>query len=342
MKNVLFAALAALSLVCSCNKAPQVAALHLVDNQLYAGDQPIVFKGMSFGWHNIWPRFYEAETVKYLHDEWGCNIFRAAIGADDHARADNPGINGGYTTEPEFALEHLYKVIDGAIANGCYVIVDWHSHTLHQDEAKDFFTKVASRYKGYPNLIYELFNEPVCFSFENGADNPYEDLGNEEAMIAYWKALKEYAQELISVITAIDDREPLILMGCPSWDQRIDLPANDPIEGYDNLMYTMHFYAATHGKWLRDATDYALAAGIPVFISECAAVEATGDGCLDEEAWNEYNRWANEKGLSMMAWSISDKVESCSMLVKGANSTGPWTEEYIKDWGKIVKNWLKQ
>jgi len=319
-----------------------VPALHVEGTQLYAGDEPATFRGISFGWHNIWPRFYNAEAVASLHNDWGCNIFRAAIGADDHALADNPGIKGGYTSEPEFALECLYNVVDAAIANDCYVIVDWHSHSFHPEEARDFFTKVATRYKGSNNVIYELFNEPVCFSFENGSENPYEDLGNPEAMNAYWTALKEYAEGLIEVITSIDDSHPLILMGCPSWDQRIDLPASDPITSYDNVMYTMHFYAATHGAWLREATDRALAAGIPVFISECAGVEASGDGYLDEEAWNTYSDWATENGLSMMAWSISDKVETCSMFVHNVESSeGPWADEDIKPWGKIVKAWIK-
>lgn len=334
--------MAATLVAIGCTSAPKVEKLHVENNQLYAGNQPAVFSGMSFGWHNIWPRFYEAQTVKYLHDEWGCNIFRAAIGADDHAKADNPGIPGGYASEPEFALQCAYNVIDGAIASGSYVIVDFHSHVLHLEDAKSFFATIATRYKGCPNIIYELFNEPVCFSFEDGRENPYEDLGNAEAMQAYWKALKVYAEELIEVITGIDDSKPLILMGCPSWDQRIDLPANDPIKGYDNLMYTMHFYAATHGQWLRDATDAALQAGIPVFISECAAVEASGDGYLDEEAWNVYDEWAKKNGLSMMAWSISDKVESCSMLTKQASSCGPWEDEVVKPWGKIVKDWLRK
>jgi len=322
--------------------APVVPALRVEGTALVneAGDTT-VFRGISFGWHNIWPRFYNAEAVATLHNEWGCNIFRAAIGADDIAQLDNPGIPGGYMSEPEFALECLYNVVDAAIVNGCYVIVDWHSHWIHQDEAREFFTKVATRYKGVHNVIYELFNEPVCFSFEDGSENPYEDLGNPESMNEYWAALKAYAEDMIATITAIDDSEPLILMGCPSWDQRIDLPASNPVEGYNNIMYTMHFYAATHEAWLREATDAALAAGLPVFISECAGCEASGDGYLDEEAWQTYSDWATERGISMMTWSVSDKVETCSMFTKEASSEGPWEEDVIKPWGRIVKDWLK-
>lgn len=337
--RIIIAALTALMSVGCANNKTEVKPLKVEGTQLTAGGKPVAFRGISFGWHNIWPRFYNKAAVGQLTEDTGCRIFRAAIGSDDHALADNPGIPSGYIGEPEFALEKLYAVIDGAIENGCYVIVDWHSHTLHLDAAKEFFATVATKYKGVPNVIYELFNEPVCFSFEEWRENPYEDLGNPEAMMAYWQELKRYASELIKVITDIDPREPLILMGCPSWDQRVDLPAVSPIEGYSNLMYTMHFYAATH-KTLREACDAAIAAGAPIFISECAACEATGDGPMDLEEWKKYSDWATEKGITMMAWSISDKVETCSMFTKAASSEGPWSEDVVKPWGKIVKDWI--
>ncbi|MCQ2187357.1 MAG: glycoside hydrolase family 5 protein [Bacteroidales bacterium] len=325
--------------LCSCaQEETTVQPLKVNGTQLcYADGTPAVFRGVSFGWHNLWPRFYNAGAVKTLKEDWHAPILRAAIGADSHANADNPGCHDGYMGETDFAMEHLYAVIDGAIENGCYVIVDWHSHVLHQEEAKAFFSQVATKYKGVPNVIYELFNEPVCQSFEDSRS--YDDLGNPEAMAAYWAKLKAYAEDVISVITSIDDSEPLILMGCPSWDQRIDLPATNPVE-YSNLMYTVHFYAATHKQYLRDASAAAIAAGTPVFISECAGCEASGDGPLDMEEWQAWSSWAKENGVSMMTWSISDKKETCSMFTPEAGSEGPWADEVIKEWGKIVKDWL--
>lgn len=322
-------------------KEGPVARLEVRGTQLFAGNEQICLNGVSFGWHNIWPRFYNEEAVATLHNDWNVNIVRAAIGSDDIAKSDNPGIHGGYKEEPEYALEHLYNVIDGAIANNMYVIVDWHSHVTYKELAGEFFKTVATRYKGVPNVIYELYNEPVCFSFEDGRENKYEDLGNPEAMNAYWAMLKDYAEYLIAEITSVDDSKPLILMGCPSWDQRIDLPVSNPVEGYDNIMYTVHFYAATHKDELRSATRSAIEAGLPVFISECAACEASGDGPMDMESWKEWDSLAKEYGLTMMVWSLSDKDETCSMLTKEASSEGPWAEEVIKPWGKVVTDWTK-
>ena len=303
-----------------------------------SSDIPVTFKGISFGWHNIWPRFYNAGAVAELHSAWGANIFRASIGADSHAKADNPDCHGGYIDEPDFALECLYNVVDAAIANGCYVIVDWHSHVLHKEAAEDFFTKVATRYADTPNVIYELFNEPVSREFEEAGDYSQP---SDESLDSYWCDLKAYAESLISIIDGISTCHPLILMGCPRWDQSIDVAARNPVTCYDNLMYTVHFYAATHGQWLRDRSDAALAQGLPIFISECASCEASGDGPMSPEEWQAWNGWAAERNISMMTWSISDKVETCSMLTKEASSEGPWAGDVIKPWGKIVKDWLK-
>ena len=319
LSGILIAACMTLAAGCASSKAPELPALYVEGTQLMAAGKPVAMRGVSFGWHNIWPRFYNKEAVKHLHDDWGVQLFRAAIGADDHAKADNPGIHGGYMGEPEFALECLYNVVDGAIESGSYVIVDWHSHLLHTAEAKDFFTKVATRYADCPNVIYELYNEPVNDS---------------------WAELKAYAEELIPVIDSISTVHPLILMGCPHWDQDINLPAEDPLTCYDNLMYTVHFYAATHKDYLRERSDAALAAGIPIFLSECAACEASGDGPMDMDSWQAWSSWAASKGISIITWSISDKAETCSMFTPEASSEGPWKDEVIKPWGTIVKNWL--
>lgn len=174
-------------------KAPKVERLHVDGCHLVnESGQVIAYHGISFGWHNLWPRFYNESAVKHLTEDWGCKIFRAAIGADDHALGDNPGKDHGYMADPELALKSLYAVVDGAIASGAYIIVDWHSHVQHPEEAAEFFRTVATKYKGVPNVIYELYNEPTRDS---------------------WESLKTYAEGLIKVIAECDPSHPVILMG---------------------------------------------------------------------------------------------------------------------------------
>lgn len=274
--------------------------------------EPLMLRGMSFGWHSFWPRFYNEEAVAWLKKDFKCNIVRAAMGieAGDHS----------YREDPAFSKKTLKAVVEGAIKADIYVIIDWHSHNVNLEEAKLFFDEMSKTYSGVPNVIYEIFNEP-----------------DEET----WAEVKAYSEAIIKVIRK-NDPHNIILVGCPHWDQDIHLPAADPIKGFDNLMYTVHFYAATHGKELRDRTDAAIASGLPVFISECAGMEATGDGPLDYEAWQAYIDWMEAKGLSWITWSVSDKEETCSILKKSASSKGNWKQKDLKESGIKIRAYLNE
>jgi endoglucanase len=270
---------------------------------------PVVLNGMSFGWSCFHPRFYTAGAVKELHQQWNCNVVRAAMGVEP---------DGGYLKNPAASVNLVCKVVDAAVAEGIYVIIDWHSHNINLNDAKVFFKQMATEYHSYPNVIYEIFNEP-----------DYET----------WAEVKAYSTEVIRVIRDIDSSN-IILVGSPRWDQDIHLPAADPIQGFSNLMYTVHFYAGTHRQWLRDRTDSALARGLPVFISESAGMTATGDGIIDEEEWAKYINWMEKKKLSWITWSVSDKDETCSVLNKSASSDGGWTDKDLKQSGLLTKKYL--
>jgi len=270
---------------------------------------PIVLRGVSLGWHNLWPRFYNKGAVKELTNEWNATVVRAAMGVK---------IEDNYLENPSFALECIEPVINAAIKEDVYVIIDWHAHDMYTDKAKEFFSKMAQKYGKFPNVIYELYNEPIEDS---------------------WDDLKEYAKTIIYEIRR-HDPDNIILMGCPHWDQDIDIVAKSPIDGVTNVMYTLHFYAATHKQYLRDKMKAAVKGGLPVFVSECAGMEASGNGKLDME---EYQKWIDcmeANKVSWVNWSVSDKDETCSMLLPRAKATGNWTEDLIKPWGKMVRNAL--
>ncbi len=271
---------------------------------------PAVLAGVSLGWHNLWPRFYNEGVVRHLAQDWKCSVIRASIGAE---------IEGNFADDPEHALSCLFSVADAAIEQGIYVIVDWHAHKLRLDEAERFFTAAVERYKGVPNVIYEVFNEPVEDS---------------------WEDVKAYSEKIISLIRSVEPKA-LVLVGSPHWDQDVHIAADNPIKGVDNIMYTLHFYAGTHDSYLRERADYALSKGLPVFVSECAGMNADGDGPLDMEEWNRWTEWMDENGLSRVMWSVSDKNETCSMLLPSASSAGPWKDAVVKPWGKAVKETLE-
>jgi endoglucanase len=286
----------------------KVVGTKLVD----AHDQPLILRGMSLGWHNLWPRFYNEGVVTTLYKDWNCSVIRAAMGVELN--------DSGYLKSPAFSTSKVKAVVDAAIKLGIYVIIDWHSHNIKEPEAKKFFTEMAATYGEYPNVIYEIFNEP-----------DYET----------WEEVKKYSIEIITTIRAIDP-DNIILVGSPRWDQEILSPANDPIKGFQNLMYTVHFYAGTHTQWLRDNTDIAMGKGLPVFISECAGMEATGDGPINYEEWKKWIDWMDSKGLSWITWSVSDKNETCSVLYPSADSNGKWEDKDLKESGLKTREYLRK
>ena len=273
-------------------------------------NHPYALRGMSLGWSCFWPRFYNAGTVDWLYKDWNCSVVRAAMGVEP---------KGGYIQDAAGSVALTEAVVDGAIKSGIYVIIDWHSHHVNLEEAKTFFGEMAATYHGYPNIVYELFNEPEK---------------------ADWPEVKAYAEAVIAVIRQ-KDPDNIILVGCPKWDQEIQKPAADPIKGYKNLMYTMHFYAGTHKQWLRDRTDAAIRAGVPVFISESAGMEASGDGPIDYKEWQLYIDWMNKNNLSWVTWSVSDKNETCSVLNPSAGAAGQWKDSDLKESGVKIREYLR-
>jgi endoglucanase len=312
MKKILLTFVCALAVIAASAITPvqqygqlQVRGAQLCDQN----GNPVTLKGVSFGWHNIWPRFYNKGAVKELVREWDATVIRAAMGIK---------IEDNYLENPEFALKCITPVIQQSIKEGVYVIIDWHAHEMYTDKAKEFFGKMAQQYGKYPNIIYELFNEPVNDS---------------------WESLKVYHKTIIDEIRRYDP-DNIVLCGCPHWDQDIDIVAKSPIEGVSNVMYTVHFYAATHKDYLRNKMTDAVKGGLPVFVSECAAMEASGNGPLDETEWQKWVDTMNSLKISFACWSLSDKDETCSMLLPRAKADGKWTPDLIKPWGKIVRSTL--
>ena len=316
MKRTIIAIVMAMMTIASfAKKEPtpvqQWGQLKVVGTQLCdQNGNAVTLRGASLGWHNLWPRFYNAKAVKWLAKDWNAKVIRAAMGIM---------IEDNYLENPSFALDCIEPVVKAAIKEGVYVIIDWHSHELKTKEAVKFFGKMAKKYGANANVIYEIYNEPVEDS---------------------WESLKEYSKAVIDEIRKYDP-DNIILVGCPHWDQDIHIVAESPLEGYNNIMYTVHFYAGTHKQYLRDRVDAAMQKGIPVFISECASMDASGDGKLDKSSWNEWVEFMEAKKISWVCWSVSDKNETCSMLLPRAKATDNWTKDLIKPWGKIVRETLR-
>lgn len=276
-------------------------------------------RGMSTHGLTWFPEFVNESAFKTLRDDWNTNVVRLAMYVDEW------GNGQCYMGNKSGSLELLEKGVDICIKLDMYVIIDWHvlnpgDPSKYTNEAKSFFETVSKRYAKYPNVIYEICNEP------NGG--------------ASWSGnIKPYAEKIIPVIRK-NAPNSVIIVGTPTWSQEIDKPLSDPLN-YKNVMYAFHFYAATHAG-LRSNVENCVAQGLPVFVSEFGTCDASGGGAND---FNETQKWLSyfdKQGISYCNWSICNKDETCSVLRPGTSANGNWSESDLTENGKWIRNWLRK
>ncbi len=280
---------------------------------------PYSLKGVSthgIGW---FPQYVSHDTFKEFRDVWGANVVRIALYTAEY----NGYCSGGNKDE----LKALVKNgVDAATQLGLYVIVDWHilSDTnpwQNKEEAVKFFSEMSAQYKNYDNVIYEICNEP------NGGTS--------------WADIKSYAMEVIPVIRA-NDSDAIIIVGTPTWSQDVDQASYDKITGYDNIMYTLHFYAATHKQWLRDKAQTAINNGLALFVTEFSICDASGNGALDINEANMWLDFLNNNGISFVGWNLSNKGESSALFQTWCNKVSGFEESELSDWAKWLKSAIQK
>lgn len=295
-------------------------ALKVQGTQLTDADgNPVQLKGISTHGLAWFPAYVNEECFKQFRQEWQANVIRLAMYTAE---------NGGYCTDgdKEALKELIKKGVEYATNQDLYVIIDWHSLSdgnpnTYLEDAKTFFDEMSKLYADNNNVLYEICNEP------NGGTS--------------WQEVKAYAEEVIPVIRA-NDEDGIILVGTPNWSQYVDQAAADPITGYTNIMYTLHFYAATHTDWLRDAMAAAVDAGLPVFVSEYGICDASGAGAIDENQAAKWVETMDSLKVSYVAWNLSNKNETSAILVSSCNKTSGFTESDLSESGKWLYKMLTQ
>jgi len=277
--------------------------------------ETVQLRGLSTHGLTFFPQYVNEALFSELRQEWKANVIRLAMYTAE---------SGGYCTDGDQAyLKDLIRSgVAYATSQDMYVIVDWHilsdnNPNQHKGEAIEFFREMSEEFSGHNNVIYEICNEP------NGGTS--------------WAEIKAYAEEVIPVIRA-SDPDAVILVGTPNWSQYVNEAAADPVTGYDNIMYTLHFYAATHKDDLRNTMTAAVDAGLPVFVSEYGICDASGNGQIDEAQADAWVKVMDQYGISYVAWNISNKNESSAIIKSTVNKTSGLTSEDLSDSGR----WLYQ
>ena len=157
--------------------------------------------------------------------------------------------------------------------------------------------------------------------------------GFEEEVAA---VIRPYAEHIVNVIRK-NDEDALILVGTNTWSQDIDEVIGNELDD-PNVMYTLHFYAATHKDALREKLVRALEAGVPVYISECSICDASGNGAIDYDSAEKWKELIHTYKLSFNAWSLCNKKESSALLQNTCRDTADWTDEELSDTGRWFRD----
>lgn len=291
-------------------------------------------RGMSLYW-SLMPEameFWTEEGITTMVNDMNIQIVRAAMAtkASDDWKGEWNGIQlKGWEGDKTNQTKFVKTVVEAAIKNDIYVIIDWHSHSAHEqtNSAKEFFTQMAQEYGQYDNVIFEVYNEPQQIQ---------------------WSAVKNYANEVIAAIRQYSDN--LVLVGNPSWDQNpSDAIGNEVTDSKKNTAYTLHYYANSHcwqgsygwGDGNNDACEgtkgeKAMNAGLSVFISEWGTGNSDGGGTPDQSRNQSWQEYANKHKLSWANWSASMIKEGTAAFQSGSSKT---SLQYTTS-GNLVKGYL--
>lgn len=302
-----------------------------------ANNNDFQLRGVSthgINWDDVGTPYVNFDSIKNARDILNANAIRLAMyTADYYGYADGGPALG--THSQSYIQDSLkYRVDKGvkcADALGMYCIVDWHilsdsTPQTYKEDAKKFFAYVSNLYKDHNNIIYEICNEP------NGGTS--------------WRDIKDYAKEIIPIIRA-NDPDALIIVGTPSWSQNVDEAAAEPILEKDvtknstssalakNVMYTIHFYANTHGEdpYLNRVKN--TNGKIPIMCTEFGMCDSSGEGTNNFDMSTKWLDYFDSQDISYFCWSLCKKGETASLLSSG--TLGTWNASNLSESG----NWIK-
>lgn len=322
---------------------------------------PVQLRGMSshgMQWAGV--ANITEENIKSLAKDWKCNVFRLAFYVDEE---------GGYAYNPTHKTRHLENVAKWCAENGIYLLIDWHVHSPGNpqsayyrkhpccgvDLAADFFTYCSRRFQYQKHVIYELCNEPNSTKGE----------------VTWLRHIKPYCEEMLKIIRE-NDHDVVCICGTPEWSQRPqDVIGHEPQDEngnvYDNLMYSFHFYAASHNDgtpidstmgrgydfmtpFIKDDAEKGITCilkSLPIFVTEFGTTDASGwhNLRLDmTEKWLDVFDGDNEAHqiVSWCNWSYSAEGGECAALKWNDGKMYPLDKKILTASGEYIFNKLHE
>jgi endoglucanase len=227
-----------------------------------------------------------------------------------------------YQPNGSIPMTQINAVIQACIDNGIYVIVDWHGGSASSaSTTAAFFKTVATQWHTYPNIMYEPWNEPTVA----------------------WSQIKPYMETVIAAIRAIDPTN-IIICGNPQWDQQPQQAAADPITDFQNIAYSMHFYAASHSEaGFGPGITTAMSKGCAIFITEYGTCNASGGSPLNLPATTPWYNFLDANKIGSTNWGVEcQDMNGAAAFQKNASTTGPWTDANLTADGIFVKAYISK
>ena len=305
-------------------------ALHTSGGKIVGAknNQEAVIRGLSLYWSDEKGLpYYDKKVIGWAVDNLHIDVFRFAMGItyydDDGGTKEAIDKSYSYSGSPENYLGIIDQMVEAAIENDIYIILDWHSHRADSEQsiAKVFFKAVAQKYKDVPNVIYEIFSEPVSQS---------------------WDQIKSYANAVIPGIRTYT--ENLVLVGTPNWSL---MTTYGGVSG-TNVGYVLHFHAGTHSaSTYGGRATQAKSSGNPVFITEWSTVNADGAGNPSSGSTQEWMSFMEENRISNCNWSLhhsNDNSETSAMFEsdKPLNTIDKLNSATYSTSGKLVRDYLEK
>lgn len=297
----------------------QHGALHVENGKLTdENGNTVQLYGMSTHGIAWFPQYINYDSFRTLRDDWNTNCIRLAMYTAEY---------GGYCAGGD--KEQLKQLVKDGVSYatelGMYVIVDWHilsdcDPNQNKDEAIAFFREMSEVFADNDNVLYEICNEP------NGGTS--------------WDSIKSYAEEVIPVIR-VQKPDAVILVGTPTWSQEIDKAAASPLT-FDNVMYTLHFYAGTHKDDLRNRLETCVQNELPVFVSEFGMCDASGNGANDFDSTTKWLDLLNKYQISFCCWNLANKDESSSVFKAASTALSDWTDEDFNESGRWIRDYFRK
>ncbi|MGL1903250.1 MAG: cellulase family glycosylhydrolase [Fibrobacterales bacterium] len=279
---------------------------------------------------------------------WHSNIIRIPVHVDDMGWGF-----GGWNTDPDGWTDFIDAAVDECVLQDIYCLIDYHSTNnwnyflSNIDATKLFWGWAADRYGDNPNVLFELFNEPV-----SDLDNHVWPGGSSGGSILWDDFKDDLAQPLVEYIrNDMGATETFLVVGSPVYTHELAGINSNPIQDpapEERIGYALHIYGS---HWKGDpslnqyvgstvnnfpiiVTEFGYEVGAPCPIEDCVTTTP-----IDQDAYGvSLKNYIKANNLSFTAWVFDNSFrpimfedDQFTVLAEGPGYMGRYTKDFLNE-----------